>query len=59
MLVYIEMCVGIGPMFPIKFKMLTIQVKTREGNKKKKKRKILSFCQDVCCFCSLQKGREK
>lgn len=30
----IGMCAVIGPMFPIKFKMLTIQVKTRERKKK-------------------------
>lgn len=37
MLVYVEMCVVIEPVLPIKFHTLTIQVKTREGYKKKNK----------------------
>lgn len=44
-LMYIEMCRVIGPMFPIKLNVLTIQVKTREGNKKLL---FFFFCQKRC-----------
>lgn len=42
MLLWVEMCVVIGPVFAIRFKMPTIQVKTREGNEQTKQ-----ICQEI------------